>query len=175
MGCGQDWLTAHAIPAGFTVLPRGKTGYYGLVGPGLTEGVDESQLTNDALWTAVTGQPGAGWVERVQVTCRSEESEAKRKAENDAHYGRLREESAARKKASAVEPASPAQARYLLTLAEKAGEPAFTAQFDKAITGTAIKPRRAKEDVQKAIGRLTKAAARKLISALVDGGSASAS
>jgi hypothetical protein len=38
--CGQDWLTAHAIPAGFTVLPRGTTGYYGLVGPGLTEGAD---------------------------------------------------------------------------------------------------------------------------------------
>ena len=27
--CGQDRLTAHAIPAGFTVLPRSKTGYYG--------------------------------------------------------------------------------------------------------------------------------------------------
>ncbi|MFJ5952576.1 hypothetical protein [Streptomyces noursei] len=36
-GCGQDWLTAHAIPAGFTVLSRGKTGYYGLVGPGSSE------------------------------------------------------------------------------------------------------------------------------------------
>jgi hypothetical protein len=33
-GCGQDWLTAHAIPAGFTILPRGKTGYHGLVDPG---------------------------------------------------------------------------------------------------------------------------------------------
>ncbi|MBL1101801.1 hypothetical protein [Streptomyces coffeae] len=40
-GCGQDWLEAHAVPAGFTVIPRGKTGYYGLVGPGLTEGVDD--------------------------------------------------------------------------------------------------------------------------------------
>ncbi|OXY99961.1 hypothetical protein BEK98_01835 [Streptomyces diastatochromogenes] len=38
-GCGQDWLTAHVIPAGFTVLPRGETGYYGLVGPGLTASV----------------------------------------------------------------------------------------------------------------------------------------
>ncbi|WP_328398206.1 hypothetical protein OHS70_16610 [Streptomyces sp. NBC_00390] len=33
-GCGQDWLTVHPVPAGFTVIPRGKTGYYGLVGPG---------------------------------------------------------------------------------------------------------------------------------------------
>ena len=39
-GCGRDWLEAHAVPAGFTVITRGKTGYYGLVVvPGLTEGV----------------------------------------------------------------------------------------------------------------------------------------
>jgi hypothetical protein len=48
-GCGRDWLEAHAVPAGFTVIPRGKTVYYGLVGPGLTEGVDEEKLTANAL------------------------------------------------------------------------------------------------------------------------------
>ncbi len=41
---------SHAVPAGFTAIPRGKTGYYGLVGPGLTEGVDEEKLTANALW-----------------------------------------------------------------------------------------------------------------------------
>ncbi|WP_330461680.1 hypothetical protein OIB37_35415 [Streptomyces sp. NBC_00820] len=40
------------------MLSRGKTGYYGLVGPRLTEGVDESALTVNALWEAVTGKPG---------------------------------------------------------------------------------------------------------------------
>ncbi len=29
--CGgdRDWLEAHAFPAGFTVIPRGRTGHYG--------------------------------------------------------------------------------------------------------------------------------------------------
>ncbi len=55
-----------------------------LVGPGLTEGVDESVLTANALWEAVAGKPGEGWVETVHVMDRSEEAEKKRKAENDA-------------------------------------------------------------------------------------------
>ncbi|MFJ1936634.1 hypothetical protein ACIOGZ_28730 [Kitasatospora sp. NPDC088160] len=169
-GCGGDWLEDHAVPAGFTVLPRGKSGYYGLVGPGLTEGVDESRLTTNALWEAVTRQPGTqDWFESVEVVDRSEAAEAQRKAHNDAYYGQRREESAARKKAAAATSATPAQARYLLTLAQKAGDEQFTAQFAKAIKGTVIKPRGPKEGAQVAIARLTKAAATKLISALADG------
>lgn len=87
-GCGLDRLEAHAIPAGFTVVPRGKTGYYGLVGPGLTEGVDEEALTANALGEAVPGKPGTRtWHEQVHVTCRSPESEAAHKAENERIYG----------------------------------------------------------------------------------------
>src|SRR6266508_1201979 len=84
-GCGRDWLEAHAVPAGFTVIPRGKTGYYGLVGPGLTEGVDEEKLTANALWEAVTGKPGTQtWYESVHITCRSPQSEAARKDRSSA-------------------------------------------------------------------------------------------
>ncbi|WP_344358168.1 hypothetical protein [Streptomyces gobitricini] len=91
-GCGQDWLTAHAVPAGFQVLPRGRTGYYALVGPGLTEGVDEEALTTNALWKAVTGTPGTqGWYETVHVVCRGKQAEAARKAENQRIYGPRRE------------------------------------------------------------------------------------
>ncbi|WP_150136197.1 hypothetical protein [Streptomyces hyaluromycini] len=111
-GCGQD-LTAHAVPAGFTVIPRGTSGYYGLVGPGLTEGVDESALTANALWEAVTGKPGAQtWYESVHVTCRSPEAEARRKAENERVYGPRREQAAKAK----TEPATAAQLKYLATL-----------------------------------------------------------
>jgi hypothetical protein len=162
-GCGQDWLTAHAIPAGFTVLPRGQTGYYGLVGPGLTEGVDEETLTTDALWEAVTGQPGTQhWHESVHVTCRSEEAEAARKAENERVYGPRRERAAKAK----TEPATPAQLKYLTNLAEKVGKERFDAEFVKAVKGTDIKPRTPRERTSTASKRLTKAAARKLIGVL---------
>lgn len=64
--CGQDWLTDHLQRAGLTVLASGY-GWAAIVGPGLTEGVDESQLTVNALWEAVTGKPGTQtWYERVQ-------------------------------------------------------------------------------------------------------------
>lgn len=54
------------------MIPRGKTGYYGLVGPGLAEGVDEEKLTANAPWEAVTGKPGTQtWYEGVHITCRS--------------------------------------------------------------------------------------------------------
>ncbi|MFF1691712.1 hypothetical protein [Streptomyces sp. NPDC058254] len=167
-GCGQDWLTAHAIPAGFTVIPRGNTGYYGLVGPGLTEGVDESALTANALWEAVTGKPGTQtWNESVQVTCRSPEAEAKRKAANDEHYGRIREESAKRKAVAKKEPATAAQLKYLTSLVEKVGKERFDAEFVKVVKGTGIKPRAPRERTTTAAKRLTKAAAHKLIGALV--------
>lgn len=167
-GCGQDWLTAHAIPAGFTVLPRGRTRYYGLVGPGLTEDVDESALTANALWEAVTGKPGTQtWHEGVQITCRSPESEAKRKAANDEYYGRIREESAKRKAAAQKTPITPAQLKYLTRLVEQLGTKRFDAEYVKAVKGTTIKPRAPRERTATAAKRLTKAAAHKLIGALV--------
>ncbi|MGV9778981.1 hypothetical protein [Streptosporangium sp. NPDC003464] len=64
--CGLNWVTEHAEPAGFTVVRSG-TGWVALIGPGLTEKVDESALTTDALWEAVTGKPGLGWPESVRV------------------------------------------------------------------------------------------------------------
>ncbi|GAA2638551.1 hypothetical protein GCM10009863_64270 [Streptomyces axinellae] len=161
-GCGQDWLTAHAIPAGFAVLPRGNTGYYALVGPGLTEGVDESALTTNALWEAVTGKPGTQtWHESVHVTCRSPEAEAARKAENERIYAPRRE------RAAKTEPATAAQVKYLTTLAEKVGKERFDAEFAKVIKGRDIAPRAPRQRCATAAKRLTKARARKLISALV--------
>ncbi|MET9436908.1 hypothetical protein [Streptomyces sp. NPDC006551] len=167
-GCGQDWLTAHAIPAGFTIIPRGKTGYYGLVGPGLTEGVDETALTANALWEAVTGKPGTQtWHEQVHVTCRSPEAEAARKAANDAYYGKIREESAKRQAASRKTPATAKQLKYLASLAEKVGKERFDAEFAKAVEGTDIAPRALRERTTTASKRLTIAAARQLIAALL--------
>ena len=65
-GCGQDWVTAHAELAGFTVVRKG--GFVALVGPGLTEGVDEGKLTTNAVWQAVTGTPRRqDWSETVHV------------------------------------------------------------------------------------------------------------
>lgn len=65
--CGNDWVAAHAIPAGFTIVKAG-SGWVGLVGPGLTEGVDEDKPTVNALWEAVTGRPGSqSWFEDVTV------------------------------------------------------------------------------------------------------------
>ena len=64
-GCELPWLD-HAVAAGFKAIIR--SGYVVLTGPGLTEGVDESSLTTDALWKAVTGKPGSqGWSEPVRV------------------------------------------------------------------------------------------------------------
>ncbi|MFI6085627.1 hypothetical protein ACIBBB_32495 [Streptomyces sp. NPDC051217] len=141
-GCGQDWLTAHAIPAGSLSCRGAKTGYYGLVGPGLTEGVDESALAANALWEAVTGKPGTQtWHEGVQVACRSGESEAKRKAANEEYYGRIREESAKRKAVAQKTPITVAQLKYLTRLVEKAGKERFDAEFVRAVKGTDIKPR----------------------------------
>ena len=65
-GCGLDWVEAHAIPAGFTVVDEG-SGWVALTGPGLTEGVDETKLTANALWAAVTGTPGTQtWYEPIR-------------------------------------------------------------------------------------------------------------
>jgi len=162
-GCDQDWLTAHVIPAGFTVVP-GYPGHIALVGPGLTEDVDESQLTANALWEAVTGKPGTqDWYEQVRVICRDPEHEAARKAQNAEIY-QARKDRAAKSK---QEPLSPAQISYLTTLAQKAGRERFDEQFAIAIKGSKVAPRKARETDAKAIARLTKTTARALITALV--------
>jgi hypothetical protein len=163
-GCGRDWLEAHAVPAGFTVIPRGKTGYYGLVGSGLTEGVDEEKLTANALWEAVTGKPGTQtWYESVRITCRSPESEAARKE----HYKQIYAPAQERRKQAKTEPATEAQVKYLTTLAEKVGKERFDAEFAKVIKGSDIAPRAPRQRCATAAKRLTKARARKLITALV--------
>jgi hypothetical protein len=144
--------------------PPGKTGYYGLVGPGLTEGVDEEKLTANALWEAVTGKPGTQtWFEGVHITCRSPESEAARKAENERIYAPRRE----RAEKAKTEPATPAQVKYLTMLAEKVGKERFDAEFAKVIKGSGIEPRTPRQRCATAAKRLTKARARKLITALV--------
>ncbi|MFG2600687.1 hypothetical protein [Streptomyces sp. NPDC048462] len=162
-GCGRDWLEAHAVPAGFTVIPRGKSGYYGLVGPGLTEGVDEEKLTADALWEAVTGKAGTQtWFESVHITCRSPEAEAARKAENERIYAPRRE----RAEKAKTEKATPKQVEYLTTLAEKLGKERFDDEFAKVIKGSDIEPRTPRQHCATAAKRLTKARARQLITAL---------
>lgn len=78
--CGNDWVTQHAEPAGFTVARQGN-GFVALTGPGLTEDVDEDRLTTNALWKVVTGQEGTqDWFEPVKTINRSEKAEAERKA-----------------------------------------------------------------------------------------------
>ncbi|WP_225731050.1 MULTISPECIES: hypothetical protein [unclassified Nocardia] len=161
-GCGQDWLTAHAEPAGFTVVRSGG-GFVALTGPGLTEGVDEDALTTNALWEAVTGTPGTqDWTEEVHIIDRGPTAQAERKAASDAHYARLRERSAA----AEAEPATIKQIDYLKTLAANAESEHFDAEFAKATKGTGIDPRAEDETPGRAIRRLTRAAARKLITAL---------
>lgn len=105
-------------------------------------------------------------MESVQVTDRSRAAEAHRKAANDEHYGRIRAESAARKAAATTEPATAPQLRYLSGLAKKAGREQFDAEFGKGVEGTDITPHGADEETAQAVGRLTKATAGKLITAL---------
>ena len=160
--CGQDWITAHAEPAGFTVVRSG-SGFTALTGPGLTEGVDESTLTANALWEAVTGKPGTqDWHEQVHVIDRSPEAQAAQKASSDTYYAKLRERSAAAK----VEPATAKQIKYLEALAAKTDPERFDTEFAKAVKGTDINPRGEAETPGRAVRRLTRASARKLITAL---------
>ncbi|WP_327151562.1 hypothetical protein [Nocardia sp. NBC_01329] len=162
-GCGQDWLTTHAESAGFTVVKSGG-GYTALVGPGLTEGVDEDALTANALWEAVTGTPATqDWTDPVHVVDRSPETQAALKAASAARYAQLRERTAAAK----VEPASVKQVAYLDTLAAQTDPDRFDAEFAKAVKGSGILPRGEAETAGRAVRRLTRASARKLITALV--------
>lgn len=161
-GCDQDWVTAHAEPAGFTVVRTGG-GYVALVGPGLTQDVDESRLTANALWEAVTGQPGQQtWFEQVQVLDRSPEAEA----EEAEYYREMRARSAAKKKAAQREPATDAQRRYLTSLAKKDSD-LFDAELAKVLSKARLAPRSADEDIAGVLGRLTKDTARTLLTALL--------
>ncbi|MGW4718400.1 hypothetical protein [Nocardia sp. NPDC004260] len=160
--CGKNWYTAHAEPAGFIAVRTG-SGFIALTGPGLTEGVDESALTTNALWQAVTGTPGEGWIEEVHVVDRSPAARAQYKAEREAQYAQKRERAARSK----IELASVKQIDYLRALIAKTDPDRLDAEFANAIAGTAIAPRAEDESTEQAIQRLTRAAARKLISSLV--------
>lgn len=159
-GCGLNWVTEHAEPAGFTVVRSG-TGWVALTGPGLTEDVEESALTTDALWKAVTGKPGTGWVESVHVIDRSQAAPKDRKRTAAAPAARRE-----RPAKAAPEPATDKQLKYLTTLVGKVGRERFDAAFSTVVQGTEIAPRGTDEKTCQALRRLTKAAARKLITAL---------
>lgn len=158
-------MTAHAEPAGFTVVRQG-AGFVALTGPGLTEGVDEAELTTNALWQVVTGTDAAqDWFEPVRIIERpmlTPEQQAERKADNKVRYAEQRERAAKAK----VEPLTAAQLGYLRTLVTKVSRERFDELFAKAIKGSSIAPRHNEEKTQEVIERLTKDAARRLISAL---------
>lgn len=158
-GCGNNWITHHAEPAGFTVVREG-SGFVALVGPGLTEGVDESTLTTNALWEAVTGEAGAqDWYETVRVLDRRDASAI----ESTDTKGRA---AAPRTRAGEDEPITEPQLRYLTSLITKASKDRFNAEFAAAIKGTTIAPCRPQERTMQALRRLTKSAASKLITGL---------
>ncbi|QRP43038.1 hypothetical protein [Amycolatopsis sp. FDAARGOS 1241] len=160
-GCEDGWIS-HVEPAGFTIV-RARREFVALTGPGLTEDVDETRLTTNALWEAVTGQEGAQhWFEPVRVIDRSEKAEAERKAENDRVYGERRERAAAAKR----EPITPAQLQYLTKLVTQVSRERFYDDFAAAIKGSTVEPRRPRETTKHALKRLTKATARTLITRL---------
>lgn len=147
-GCAAGW-DSHLEPAGFEIAREGN-GFVAITGTGLTDGVDESALTANALWEAVTGTPGTqGWVERVRVIDRAK-APASAPAPRHARTAKI------------PEAASPAQLAYLRKL--------VVADPSKFATQLAIVTASARTDgaveLQK-IDSLTKALASKLISALV--------
>ncbi|GAA0930537.1 hypothetical protein [Nonomuraea longicatena] len=158
--CGLNWVTEHAEPAGFTVVRSG-TGWVALTGPGLTDGVDESALTADVLWEAVTGKPSAGWVEAVRVVDRGEAIAGDRAATGVAGVQRR-----ARRPEAEPGPVTDKQLKYLTTLVGKVGRERFNTAFDAVVQGTEIAPRGDGERTGQALRRLTRAAARKLITVL---------
>lgn len=172
--CGGHW-SDHLEPAGFTVVRQGNA-FVALTGPGLTEGVDEAALTTNALWEAVTGQPGAQtWFDTVQVIDRSEEAEAKRKADNDRYYKELRARSEAKKKEAKKQPPTAAQRRYLAFLVSEVDVEHFDVELAKALKGTRIAKRKPSEEPAQVIDRLTKDTARTLIALLKSHQSSAAS
>ncbi|WP_063062637.1 hypothetical protein [Nocardia sienata] len=111
----------------------------------------------------MTGKPGTqDWFEQVQVIDRGPEAQAARKAARDAHYAELKERSAR----AEVEPVTVKQVDYLKALAAKASPERFEAEFAKATKGTDIDPLAEGETPGRAVRRLSRAAARRLITAL---------
>lgn len=167
-GCGQDWVTAHAEQAGFTVVRKGG-GFVALVGPGLTEGVDEEKLTTNVLWQAVTGSPGSqDWYESVRVFERpaqegGEPEKKVRKTATPADRAARRDRDAAAKR----EPLTEAQLNYLRKLVTNVSRERFDQAFSSAIRGSAVQQRQPEEKTEQLIQRLTKPTARLLITALV--------
>ena len=163
-GCGQGWITTHAIPAGFTIVREGG-GFTVLIGPGLTENVDETELTTNVLWEAVTSRPGSqDRFEDIRVVDRGPEAKASLKASSEAHYAGRRKRAAQAR----IDRATIKQIEYLKALAAKIDVERFDIEFAKATKGTDIATRDAEEKPGRAMRRLTRAAARKLIAALVE-------
>lgn len=162
-GCGQDWVQAHAIPAGFNVVRR-RPGFVALVGPDLTEGVDEERLTTNALWTAVTGSPGTqDWFEQVHVFARGPEElnrAVPRRRPGGGFARRVRDDKIR------TEPITEAQNRYLISLASKVSREIFDEAYGVVTDQSGIKPRQSGEKSAEMIARLTKATARHLITVL---------
>ena len=159
-GCGQDWVSTHAEPAGFEVVRRG-SGFVALIGVGLTDGVDEEALTTNALWQAVTGLPGRqDWFETVRVFPRAVES----------REGAVTETSTPRKrtpKSKAAPPLTAAQSSYLLKLATQVSRDCFDDALTTAAEGSGVPARAPGEKTVQLIDRLPKAVAARLISTLV--------
>lgn len=159
-GCLNNWITHHAEPAGFTVIREG-SGFVALTGPGLTDDVDETRLTTNALWVAVTGKPGTqDWYEPVRVIDRSTTADSP--ARKPAEQG-----SQTRRRSAKSDPVTAAQVRYLTSLITKTSKDRFDSEFAAAIKGTSIAARGKREKTLTAVKRLTKPAATKLINGLL--------
>lgn len=114
----------------------------------------------------MTGTDGAqDWFEPVRVIERpvlTPEQAEGRKAANKILYAEQRERSAKAK----AEPLTAPQLSYLRTLVTKVSRDRFDEDFARAIKGSSVVPKAADETTQQVIERLTKDAARKLITAL---------
>ncbi len=160
--CGNNWITHHVVPAGFIVVREG-SGFVALAGPGLTDGVDETRLTTNALWEAVTGKPGAqDWFESVRIVDRPVQLPAAAAAASRSPSRQRRRASSTNK----TEPITAAQLQYLTRLITSVSRERFNAEFAAAINGTTIAPRGEEERTMQAVKRLTKHAARTLITRL---------
>jgi hypothetical protein len=160
--CEEDRLSAHAEPAGFMVVRDGG-GFVALTGPGLTEGVNESPLTTDALWLVVTGKPGEGGSSPStpstavppQRPCATPTTTPTTRSCGSEPPG------------PKIEPASAAQTRYLDNLTARVSRDQLQTEYDRAVKGTGIAPLQTNEEPGPALRQLTKAAARRLNTALV--------
>lgn len=164
-GCGLDWIEAHVMPAGFSVVRR-RPGFVALVGPGLTEGVDEGRLSANPLWTAVTGSQGTDdRVERVQVFPRTADEldravRRRQRSDGPRHQARRGE--------ARPEPITEPQRRYLISLASRVSREVFDGAYRIATDQSGREPRQSGEKSVEMVARLTKASARRLITVLKD-------